>query len=169
MNEIILITKGPHETRSLAQRLFSGLPDILTHRSFVIGLQGELGSGKTEFVKGLVSLWSLEKAQQVKSPTFVLLRTLDLSASSRLYHWDLYRLEAPDKDLAELGFLEQTKKQGALIVVEWAERSKLVSSCWDVWIRLFYTPQRKYRKINVKIKEEWKNLPRRSLKNYRKK
>ena len=83
----------------------------------VVLLSGELGSGKTAFVRGLIRGLG-GSAEEVSSPTFVLLTSYP--ARLVLHHADLYRLRG-DGDEEELGLEELPGSQGVL-AVEWAER-----------------------------------------------
>jgi tRNA threonylcarbamoyladenosine biosynthesis protein TsaE len=85
----------------------------------IIALCGDLGAGKTEFVKGFVSGSSVESA--VSSPTFSILNTYD-GAERPIYHFDLYRIEGK-AELAELGFDEYVFGEG-ICLIEWAERAE---------------------------------------------
>lgn len=80
-------------------------------------LHGELGAGKTAFVRGLARGLGAP-ADEVASPTFVLLTRYE--GRLRLHHADLYRL-AGDGDDRELG-LEELPGPTGVIAVEWAER-----------------------------------------------
>jgi tRNA threonylcarbamoyladenosine biosynthesis protein TsaE len=83
-----------------------------------IALRGELGSGKTQFVRGLVrGLGGNPRA--VSSPTFVLLHVYPTPART-VYHLDAYRVAGPE-DFAAIGF-DELLEQGGLVVVEWADR-----------------------------------------------
>ncbi len=83
----------------------------------VIGLSGDLGAGKTQFVKGLAQ--GLKSPARVHSPTFTL---VNVYAGGRLplFHLDLYRLETPQQILAA-GLEEYLHPEG-ITVIEWAER-----------------------------------------------
>jgi tRNA threonylcarbamoyladenosine biosynthesis protein TsaE len=90
----------------------------------VIGLDGELGAGKTQLVRGLAQGLGLDPAQ-VSSPTFVLLHEYPPEESNSedataLLHLDAYRLTGPD-DLAGLGFDEDLRAD-AVTAIEWASR-----------------------------------------------
>lgn len=100
-------------TEALAQRLAPRLAP-----GFVLYLSGELGTGKTSFVRAL--LRALGFAGRVKSPSFSLLESYDLS-SFRLYHFDFYRFDS-EQDWLDAGFEEYI---GAphVAVVEWPERA----------------------------------------------
>jgi tRNA threonylcarbamoyladenosine biosynthesis protein TsaE len=83
----------------------------------VVLLSGELGTGKTAFVRGLAQGLGVDP-DEVASPTFVLLTRYD--GRLRLHHADLYRLRG-DGDERELGLEELPGAKGVL-AVEWAER-----------------------------------------------
>src|SRR5262249_51576236 len=83
----------------------------------VIGLSGELGAGKTEFVKGLAR--GLGIAQRVHSPTFALINIYE-GGRLPLYHLDLFRLETPEQ-ISAAG-LEEYLSSGGVTVIEWPER-----------------------------------------------
>ena len=83
-------------------------------------LRGELGSGKTTFVRGLARGLGADPAE-VASPTFVLLTSYP--GRLRLHHADLYRLAGNGDDL-ELG-LEELPGPAGVLAIEWAERLSL--------------------------------------------
>jgi tRNA threonylcarbamoyladenosine biosynthesis protein TsaE len=84
-----------------------------------LALHGDLGAGKTQFVRGLVrGLGGDPRA--VSSPTFVLLNVYQGLRLS-VYHLDAYRLSGPD-DLEAIGFTEFAGREDVVVVVEWAER-----------------------------------------------
>jgi len=83
-----------------------------------VALDGELGAGKTQFVRGLVrGLGGNPRA--VSSPTFVLLNVYD-SGRLAVYHLDAYRVGGAE-DFEAIGFSELLA-QGGVVVVEWAAR-----------------------------------------------
>ena len=83
-----------------------------------IALEGNLGAGKTQFVRGLVKgLGGTGRA--VSSPTFVLLNVYE-HARLTVYHLDAYRVSGAE-DLEAIGFTELLD-QGGVVVVEWASR-----------------------------------------------
>ncbi|GJQ20381.1 MAG: hypothetical protein HBSIN02_07360 [Bacteroidia bacterium] len=91
-------------------------------RGDVVALYGDLGTGKTQFVKGLCEAFGV--SENVSSPTFVLLhryRGRDRSGRELfIHHLDLYRVGSPEEVL-DLGYEELFFGDG-LVVVEWAER-----------------------------------------------
>lgn len=100
------------ETEDLAAGLASGFSG-----GEVVLLVGELGAGKTAFVRGLARGVGADP-EEVSSPTFVLLTSYP--GRLTLHHADLYRLRG-DGDEAELGFEELPGPRGVL-AIEWAER-----------------------------------------------
>jgi tRNA threonylcarbamoyladenosine biosynthesis protein TsaE len=83
----------------------------------VVALSGDLGAGKTQFVKGFVA--GLESSADVTSPTFVLIHEYG-GGRLPVYHFDFYRLEKRDAIL-RLGFDEYIFGDGVSLI-EWADR-----------------------------------------------
>jgi len=106
------ITGAVAETERAAEELARGF-----RGGEVVLLQGELGAGKTAFVRGLARGLGVDP-EGVASPTFVLLTRYP--GRLHLDHADLYRL-AGDGDERELG-LEELPGPDGVLAVEWAER-----------------------------------------------
>ncbi len=106
------ISHSPAETAAFGEQwgrtVASGL---------VIGLSGDLGAGKTQFVKGLAR--GLGVAARVQSPTFALVNIYS-GGRLTLFHLDLYRLDTPEQ-IAGAGLQEYLTPAG-VTVIEWAER-----------------------------------------------
>ena len=83
----------------------------------VVAVYGELGSGKTRFIKGICE--GLGVKGHVVSPTFTIVTEYDSSAGS-IYHFDFYRLQST-RELREIGFDEYLNGEG-ICVIEWADR-----------------------------------------------
>jgi tRNA threonylcarbamoyladenosine biosynthesis protein TsaE len=108
-------TKSADETQQLAARFVEAL-----RGGECVALDGDLGAGKTQFVRGMVrGLGGNERA--VSSPTFVLLNIYE-GGRLTVYHLDAYRV-AGAEDLEGIGFSELLE-QGGVVVVEWASRVK---------------------------------------------
>ncbi len=86
----------------------------------VLCLEGQLGSGKTTFIKGLAEGLGLKHPEQVKSPTFVLMHIY--KAKTPLYHFDCYRLNSLE-ELENIGFQDFVNDPHAISCVEWAEKA----------------------------------------------
>jgi len=107
-----LISHSPGETIALGEQWGRAAQSGL-----VIGLSGDLGAGKTQFVKGLAR--GLGVTARVHSPTFTLLN-IYTGGRLTLFHVDLYRLDTPTQ-IAAAG-LEDYLTPAGVTVVEWAER-----------------------------------------------
>jgi tRNA threonylcarbamoyladenosine biosynthesis protein TsaE len=105
-----LVTDRPEATEAAAAALARHV-----RRGDLLLLVGEMGAGKTTFVRGLAA--GLRVAGDVMSPTFQLVRVY--RGAVQLAHVDLYRLGG-DADLADLG-LDELLDEGA-VVVEWGDR-----------------------------------------------
>jgi tRNA threonylcarbamoyladenosine biosynthesis protein TsaE len=108
----VLISRSPDQTRIVAadfgRTLIAGS---------VVKLVGDLGSGKTEFVKGLAT--GLNCQNVVTSPTFTLVHEYR-GGRLPLFHMDLYRLNH-EAELDEIGF-EDYLRAGGICAVEWADK-----------------------------------------------
>jgi tRNA threonylcarbamoyladenosine biosynthesis protein TsaE len=106
------ISHSPSETKALGEAWGRAAQSGL-----VIGLSGDLGAGKTQFVKGIAR--GLGISERVHSPTFAL---VNIYAGGRLalFHLDLYRLETREQILS--AGLEEYLTPDGVTVIEWAER-----------------------------------------------
>lgn len=112
-----VITKSARETEKLGQKLADSLKE-----GKIIALYGELGSGKTTFVKGLAK--GLGVKERIISPTFVFIRLYACrQPKGSFYHVDLYRLEK-DEDAQGLGLEEIFADRRAIAAIEWAGKIK---------------------------------------------
>jgi tRNA threonylcarbamoyladenosine biosynthesis protein TsaE len=106
-------TSAPGETLRLGEEL-----GRLLRPGDVIGLVGELGSGKTLFSQGLARGLQVPEIYTITSPTFAIAN--EYPGRIPFYHLDLYRLVG-FAEIVELGFEEILYGQGA-VAIEWAER-----------------------------------------------
>ena len=106
------VTHGASETEAVARRFAAAVEP----GTFVL-LHGDLGAGKTAFVRGLASGLGADP-EMVSSPTFTIVQ--EYRGRVRVQHVDLYRL-SPGFEIDELG-LEEFAARGDVIAVEWAER-----------------------------------------------
>ena len=105
-------TEGTEQVaRGLAERLAT-----LGRESAYIALMGEMGVGKTAFVRGFASYFGIST---VKSPTYTVVNEYKGDTIS-IFHFDLYRLEDED-DLYSIGFDDYLAREG-LILCEWTEK-----------------------------------------------
>ena len=108
-----VITRSPARTVELGLLL-----GRLLDRGDVVALYGELGSGKTMFVKGIALGCGVGSVSEVTSPTFILMN--EYEGRAPFYHFDAYRLCGAD-ELMALGSHEYFEADG-ICAVEWADR-----------------------------------------------
>ena len=109
------VTNSPQETIDFAKKFSAELKP-----GTILCLEGQLGSGKTTFIKGIAGGLGLKHAEQVKSPTFVLMHIY--KAKMPLYHFDCYRLNSIE-ELENIGFQDFVNDPHAISCVEWAEKA----------------------------------------------
>ncbi len=107
------ISRSPEETLALGEQWGRA-----AQRGWVIGLSGDLGAGKTQFVRGFAR--GLGCTARVHSPTFALLNEYG-GGRLRLFHLDLYRLNNAE-EVAGAGLEEYLLNPDGVAVVEWIER-----------------------------------------------
>ena len=107
------VSRSADQTRSWGRKLGK-----LLRGGEIIGLTGELGSGKTCFVRGMAEGLEVGKEAWIRSPTFTLIN--EYHGRLPLYHIDLYRVENR-RELEELNLLEYLFADG-VSAVEWFER-----------------------------------------------
>jgi len=154
------ITKNPSQTRKLGEKLakeiLAGKPRskeiLLRGRSkktaFIMGLEGELGGGKTTFLQGFAR--GLGIKQRVLSPTFVVMKKFRVPSSSvqGFYHIDCYRIQKTE----EISFLELRKiisMPENIVAIEWADRIRRVLPINSMMVKFNFI-DKKTRKIIVK-------------------
>jgi tRNA threonylcarbamoyladenosine biosynthesis protein TsaE len=106
------VSASSGETRLIAAEFARHLP-----AGTVLSLTGDLGAGKTEFVKGLAL--GLGTNDEVTSPTFTLVHEYR-GPCANLYHIDLYRVDTP-RELQTLG-LDDLRSENSILLIEWGEK-----------------------------------------------
>jgi tRNA threonylcarbamoyladenosine biosynthesis protein TsaE len=130
------------ETESIAAHLAATLTG-----GQCIALHGDLGAGKTQFVRGLVRALG-GNPRRVSSPTFVLLNIYDDPAMRlAVYHLDAYRVHGP-QDFEAIGFAELLEQPAAIVVVEWADRVAELLPANRIEVRISASSKRR-RRIEV--------------------
>ena len=106
------ISNSPAETEGIGRQFAKEL-----NVGSILALEGELGSGKTQFTKGLVA--GLESSAPVTSPTFTIIHEYP-GGRLPVYHFDFFRLENRES-VAQLGLDDYFFGDG-ISVIEWADR-----------------------------------------------
>jgi tRNA threonylcarbamoyladenosine biosynthesis protein TsaE len=106
------ISNSPAETEAIGRQFAKEL-----NVGSILALEGELGSGKTQFTKGLVA--GLESSAPVTSPTFIIIHEYP-GGRLPIYHFDFFRLENRES-VAQLGLDDYFFGDG-ISVIEWADR-----------------------------------------------
>lgn len=127
MLELELALETETATLSVARLLGAALRD-----GDVVGLEGELGAGKTTFARG--ALWGLGVSEEepITSPTFALLH--QYRGRLPIVHADLYRL-GNQAELQELG-LDELLEEGAVLLVEWGRWFPAIAERAVLWVEL---------------------------------
>ena len=136
---------------SLSKKILSFLS-----KSDCIFLFGELGSGKTTFVRSLIHQLQEKnkiKKTEVTSPTYNLLNEYEIQ-NLKIMHYDLYRLKN-DKEINQLGIFQEDEK--VISIIEWPEKiAKRIKDRLE--ITFYYQDEAESRKINIKGYGKWKDF-----------
>lgn len=130
MEEILsVVTNNENETMLVGEKLA-----LTVGSGVVFTLVGDLGAGKTHFVKGFVK--GLGSDELVTSPTFTLLNVYE-KGRVPVYHFDMYRLSSREEG-EELGFDEyfDPKHLSGIVFVEWPEQVDGMIKCPHIEIKI---------------------------------
>ena len=112
-------------------------------RGDIVCLYGDLGAGKTTFVKGIANALGIEE-REITSASFVIIS--EHYGQSHLYHIDLYRVT--DNGVTDLG-LEEYLDGNGISVVEWAERLKGWDCSFSVYLRFIDDTKREIKIVGA--------------------
>ena len=135
-------TFSPSQTEALGKKMAREiLKTSPGKRAVIIGLEGDLGGGKTTFLKGFAKGLGIKK--KILSPTFIILKKFKVQTTTPpphpptpsaraprskfkvFYHIDCYRIEKP-KEILDLGFKEIIADPKNIVSVEWADRIRKI-------------------------------------------
>jgi tRNA threonylcarbamoyladenosine biosynthesis protein TsaE len=119
-------TKSEKETENLGKKIGRKiLKEKPSKIAKIIALEGDLGGGKTTFLKGFAK--GLGIREKILSPTFIIFRKFEIRNSKfkNFYHVDCYRIEKI-KEILNLGFREIIKDPKNIVAIEWAEKIKKI-------------------------------------------
>ena len=125
--KIKVISESPKETQKIASFFMQAV--LMRYnpkrKGLVISLEGPLGGGKTEFLKGIARFLKLK--EKVFSPTFLIMKSFPCKMRffKTLWHLDCYRIEKP-KEIKELDFSGIIKNPQNLIFIEWGNKIKKI-------------------------------------------
>jgi len=125
--KIKVVSESPKETQKIASFFMQAILKqyIPKQNGLAISLEGPLGGGKTEFLKGIAKFLKLK--EKVFSPTFLIMKSFPCKTHffKTLWHLDCYRIEKP-KEIKELDFSGIIKNPQNLIFIEWGDKIKKV-------------------------------------------
>ncbi|MFH1395551.1 MAG: tRNA (adenosine(37)-N6)-threonylcarbamoyltransferase complex ATPase subunit type 1 TsaE [Candidatus Omnitrophota bacterium] len=142
-----ITTSSPEETMKLGKKIAKQLKT-----GDLVALIGELGTGKTVFVKGLAKGLGVKNPLYVNSPSFVIVK--EYEGQKNLYHFDVYRIDL--RSFCETLDYKRYFYGRGITVVEWADKIKEVLPEQYLEITIKYGPQQKrllsFRAIGGKFK-----------------
>ncbi|MBU0683848.1 MAG: tRNA (adenosine(37)-N6)-threonylcarbamoyltransferase complex ATPase subunit type 1 TsaE [Candidatus Omnitrophota bacterium] len=112
-----ITTSSPLETMNLGEKIAKQLK-----KGDLVALVGELGAGKTVFVKGLANGLGVKDASYVNSPSFVIIK--EYEGQKNLYHFDVYRIDL--RSFCETLDYKRYFYGCGITVIEWADKIKEV-------------------------------------------
>jgi tRNA threonylcarbamoyladenosine biosynthesis protein TsaE len=145
-----ITTKSPKETKEFAKNIIEkfSCDNEIKATATIIALQGDLGTGKTVFTKGVAEFFGLKDV--VTSPTFVIEKKYNIPNNfpwKKLIHIDAYRLEG-EEDLSVVSWSEIATNPNNLIVVEWPENAGLGIPERALWLEFEFVDENT-RKIKI--------------------
>lgn len=140
------LSRSAKETSRLAERI---LKKTLSRRGLIIALKGDLGAGKTTFVKSFLKAAGIKK--QVTSPTFLIFRPYKLNDKKHnfIYHVDAYRLKSV-KEAALLGLKGIVNDPKNIVLIEWPEKIKSLLPKKTIWLEFQHGRKENERIIKLK-------------------
>ncbi|MGB9622060.1 MAG: tRNA (adenosine(37)-N6)-threonylcarbamoyltransferase complex ATPase subunit type 1 TsaE [Brevinematia bacterium] len=138
MQKFNYISSSPDETKQIGFELANKVT-----KGDIIILHGDLGSGKTTFVKGFCKFFLIEE-EEVTSPSFTLMNIYE--GTEKIYHFDFYRISDIDNIDSEI-FLEYIEDNKAIKLIEW-NKIEIPSTLRVIRVEIDYISEDK-RKINI--------------------
>lgn len=119
--------------------------------ALVVALSGDLGSGKTTFIRGFTRGLGIKKRSA--SPTFILFRRFKINdlRFKNVYHIDAYRLRRP-AEFMELGLKEILHESKNVVLIEWAEKLKKYLPKGTIWIKFEHGRKENERTIKLEFR-----------------
>ena len=131
------ITKNERDTEALGEEFAKSLKP-----GTVVALRGEMGAGKTVFVRGVAKGLGIDA--RVTSPTYTIVN--EYNTTPPMFHFDLYRLGSAD-ELFEIGF-DDYLARGGICLIEWFENAEDEYSP-DIVVNIVYGDEEGTRSIDI--------------------
>jgi len=145
---MIYSSKSVRQTQNIAADSIKRMNTLKAKGATVVALEGELGAGKTVFVKGLAKALGIN--EKIKSPTFVLIKKYKIPKTGQtLFHLDCYRLR-DENDLIILGVRETLQASHNIVVIEWSDRVKKILPKKHIKVHIDHISKTE-RKISIKM------------------
>lgn len=149
-NNVEVLSTSDEATKNIAKEMWQSFEKYEGERAIVFALEGEMGTGKTQFTKGLAKAMGID--EEVVSPTFILESDYDLEGKrTKLIHIDTWRMQKP-QELLELGFNKQIRNK-FVFSIEWAEKVANIIREYDeeaiiIWVKIKYGKKENERLIS---------------------
>jgi L-threonylcarbamoyladenylate synthase len=131
----VLETNSEEETRKIG---FTQSSEIInrTKSPVIICLDGELGTGKTQFAKGMGKFLNI--STEITSPTYYICREYDIEILNRkkFYHIDTYKLFEPE-EIFDIGFKEMVN-ESSIVLIEWAGKISNIIQTFSSMAKIFW-------------------------------
>lgn len=137
------ITNNKKQTQKLGEILAEEISkNGFKKEAVVLGLQGNLGGGKTTFLQGFAK--GLGINEKILSPTFVILKRFKLKKGKfeNFYHIDCYRIKN-EKDIADIGLKKIISDPKNIVAVEWPERIKKILPRETIYAKFIFLEKNK--------------------------
>lgn len=147
-NKNEILSRSEESTQNIAKELFQKYENYLGKRPIIFALIGEMGSGKTQFTKGLGKVLGIK--EEIVSPSFNL-----VIEYGKLTHVDAWRLQKPE-ELETLGFLKMIEDKNMVLAIEWADRvmseiKKQREHALIIWVEIKYGKKENERLISWSV------------------
>ena len=139
--KLTFLSTSPEKTEEIGRRLAASL-DASDRRTALVAMRGEMGVGKTAFVRGFASALDV---RGVKSPTYTIVN--EYRGKRRIFPYDMYRVESED-DLISTGFDDYLASDGYLIA-EWSENVTEFLPDDSIFVTISRTDTDSGRKIEI--------------------
>lgn len=121
MKSVLMVSRNIKNTQKIAKDFLGQIYKKKSNKAIVVGLYGDLGTGKTAFTQAVARL--LRVKRKVNSPTFVIIKKYPVKSKQHkfLFHIDAYRLKNA-KEIINLGWKKIITNPEHLVFIEWPER-----------------------------------------------